>query len=76
MTRNLDRRVEVVTPVEDANSAKDLEEILGIMLADNCKAWDLQPDGSYIQRRPLDEGSTQSAQQTLMDMALQSAGFV
>ena len=75
MTRNLDRRVEACAPVEDTTLAKDLQEILGIMLADNCKAWELQPDGSYIQRRPPEHAKEQSAQKILMDMALQSAGL-
>ncbi|MBD2186473.1 polyphosphate kinase 1 [Planktothrix sp. FACHB-1355] len=74
MTRNLDRRVEAIVAVEDANLAKDLQEILGIMLADNRKAWELQPDGSYIQRRPTDSASEQNAQAILMEMALSSGG--
>jgi polyphosphate kinase len=50
MTRNLDRRVEAVTPVADPELSKDLQEILGVMLADQRYGWDLQSDGSYIQR--------------------------
>jgi polyphosphate kinase len=48
MRRNLDRRVEAVTPIDDPDIQKDLQEILGVMLADNRHAWELQPDGSYI----------------------------
>ncbi|MFB2837268.1 polyphosphate kinase 1 [Floridanema evergladense] len=72
MNRNLTRRVEAVTPVEDLNLAKDLQEILGIMLSDNRQAWELQPDGSYTQRRPSDNLQEQSAQKTLMEMASNS----
>ncbi|MEO8892405.1 MAG: polyphosphate kinase 1, partial [Coleofasciculaceae cyanobacterium] len=61
MSRNLDRRVEAVVPVEDPDSLKDLQEILGVMLADNRQAWDLQPDGQYIQRRPTDNNKEQSS---------------
>ncbi|NEO62756.1 MAG: RNA degradosome polyphosphate kinase, partial [Moorea sp. SIO4G2] len=75
MRRNLDRRVEAVTPVEDPEIAKDLEEILAIMLADNRQAWDLQPDGTYIQRQPAQGVKEESAHQILMEMALQSAGM-
>lgn len=71
MTRNLDRRVEAVVPVEDQESLKDLQEILGVMLADNRQAWDLQPDGQYIQRQPTDNNKEQSSQQILMEMATQ-----
>ncbi|MCY7322673.1 MAG: polyphosphate kinase 1, partial [Phormidesmis sp. CAN_BIN36] len=38
MPRNLDRRVEAVAPIEDPDLLKDLQEILGIMLADNRHA--------------------------------------
>lgn len=74
MPRNLDRRVEAITPIEDPDIAKDLQEILGIMLADNRGAWDLQPDGRYIQRRPADDCPEANSQKILMEMALHSAG--
>jgi polyphosphate kinase len=70
MTRNLDRRVEAVVPVEDPDLIKDLQEILAVMLADNRQAWDLQPDGQYIQRQPADNGKEQCAQTILMEMAI------
>jgi polyphosphate kinase len=70
MTRNLDRRVEVITPIDDPEISKDLQEILGIMLADNRQAWDMQADGSYIQRRPHRINDEQSTQQILMEMAI------
>jgi polyphosphate kinase len=72
MPRNLDRRVEAVTPIEDQIITKELEEILGIMLADNRQAWELQSDGSYIQRKPTENSLEQSTQITLMEMALAS----
>ncbi|MBH8565400.1 polyphosphate kinase 1 [Nostoc sp. CENA67] len=75
MRRNLDRRVEVITPVKDPDIAKDLQEILGIMLADNRQAWDLQPDGSYIQRRPCEDCPEANSQLTLLNMALRSTGI-
>jgi polyphosphate kinase len=69
MQRNLDRRVEAVVPITDPDIAKDLQEFLGIMLADNRQAWDLQSDGTYIQRKPTDGSAEQSAQVILMQMA-------
>jgi polyphosphate kinase len=71
MTRNLDRRVEVITPIEDPDISKDLQEVLGIMLADNRQAWDMQADGSYQQRCPQAGTAAESTQQILMDMASQ-----
>ncbi|EAZ89643.1 polyphosphate kinase 1 [Crocosphaera chwakensis] len=73
MTRNLSRRVEAVTPVEDVNIAQELQEILGVMLSDNRQAWELQTDGSYIQRQPQNKNHEQSSQKTFREMALQSA---
>ncbi|MBV9386320.1 MAG: polyphosphate kinase 1 [Chroococcidiopsidaceae cyanobacterium CP_BM_ER_R8_30] len=69
MPRNLDQRVEAITPVEEPSNVRDLQEILGIMLADNRQAWDLQPDGSYIQRQPPSGVSPASSQDILMKMA-------
>ncbi|BBD59170.1 polyphosphate kinase [Nostoc sp. HK-01] len=74
MRRNLDRRVEVITPIKDQDIAKDLQEILGIMLADNRQAWELQADGSYIQRRPGDDCPEANSQISFMNMALRSTG--
>lgn len=74
MTRNLSRRVEAVTPIDELQIAKELEEILGIMLSDNRQAWELQPDGSYIQRQPGDSDREQSSQTVFMEMALRSTG--
>jgi polyphosphate kinase len=70
MQRNLSRRVEAVTRVEDPTIAKELQEVLGVMLADNRQAWDLQPGGNYTQRRPPANCSELSSQQILMDMAM------
>ncbi len=48
MTRNLDRRVEVIAPVEDPKLKKYLkDEFLEAYLRDNVKAARLLPDGSY-----------------------------
>lgn len=72
MRRNLDRRVEAITPIENPEIIKDLQEILAIMMADNRQAWELQPDGRYIQRQPED-AKEQCAQKILMEMAKESA---
>ncbi len=72
MTRNLSRRVEAVTPVESPNLAKDLQEILGIMLADNRQAWELKSNGTYIQKQPRGDTQAQSTHNILMDIARNS----
>ena len=50
MPRNFDRRVEAVAPVEGPALQKRLKSLLETCLADNRQAWDLMPDGSYVQR--------------------------
>ncbi|MBE9111284.1 polyphosphate kinase 1 [Nodosilinea sp. LEGE 07298] len=52
MTRNLDRRVEAVVPIEDPSLIKELQTILDISLADNRQAWEMAADGTFSQRRP------------------------
>lgn len=56
MTRNLDRRVEVVTPILDANLKRHLKDVvLGTYLKDNTKARVLNADGVY-ERVPTASG--------------------
>lgn len=52
MPRNLERRVEVTTPVEDEALHPRLRSLLETCLEDNRQAWELRPDGSYVQRQP------------------------
>lgn len=47
MPRNLDRRVEILFPVEKPCLQEKLQDILDCQLRDNVKASMLQPDGSY-----------------------------
>lgn len=47
MPRNLDKRVEVLFPVEDEHWKEEVLHILEIQLEDNIKAHVLQPDGTY-----------------------------
>lgn len=50
MPRNLDRRVEILFPVEDERLKKRLIHILAVQMEDNVKAQYLQPDGTYERR--------------------------
>ena len=74
MARNLDSRVEAIVPVEDPRVQEELKAILDLELADNVKAWDMRPDGSYVQRRPADGEEARSSQELLMQRALERAG--
>jgi polyphosphate kinase len=48
MQRNLDRRVELVFPVENSQTKKRVRGILSTLLQDTAKARELQPDGNYL----------------------------
>lgn len=47
MGRNLDSRVEVLAPVEDADACAELGEILATYASDTALAWRLDQDGSW-----------------------------
>ena len=56
MGRNFFRRIEICTPVENpAIKQRIMREALTLALADNRKAWLMQPDGSYV-RAAVQEG--------------------
>ncbi len=69
MKRNLESRVEVVTPVEDKKLRSTLRDILDTQINDQRSAWEMQPDGSYIQRMPSTEPQETGSQEILIQMA-------
>lgn len=71
MVRNLDQRVEAVVPIEDPALREDLRTKLAIMLADNRQAWDLGPDGTYVQRHPSEGEPARGTQAVFMERARQ-----
>ena len=50
MPRNLDTRVELVAPVDDPVLRDDLLDTLERCLVDECNAWDLHPDRTWVRR--------------------------
>lgn len=71
MYRNLDRRVELITPVDDLNCRRKLQQILEIALADQRQAWELKSDGTYVQRMPRTEAESVGSQQRMMQIVAQ-----
>ena len=67
MTRNLSRRMEAVAPVCDPLIQAELETILRTYEQDNCSAWDMQPDGTYVRRHPAAGEARRGAQQTFIE---------
>jgi polyphosphate kinase len=65
MPRNLDTRVELVSPVDDPVLKEDLLDTLERSLADETNAWDLQSDHTWVRRTPS-EPEPRSVQRELM----------
>jgi polyphosphate kinase len=72
MPRNLDRRVEVIVPIEAPEHQAALAELLDVNLADDVLAWRLLPDSSW--ERVLG-GAGIDTQRRLYDMACRSRRY-
>jgi polyphosphate kinase len=70
MKRNLEYRVEVLAPVESQELRQELRKLFELQLTDRRSAWDMQPDGSYQQRLPVDGDNPWSSQEILIDYAV------
>ena len=69
MARNLDDRVELITPVDDSDLAADLVSMVDTMLMDTAGAWRLHADRAWERVRPAAGDPPFSSQQALMDRA-------
>ncbi len=69
MKRNLDSRVEAMTPVENPELRADLRQFLDAQLADRRAAWDMQSDGTYVQRQPETADEERSSQDAFIRWA-------
>ena len=66
MPRNLDHRIELVAPVEDARAQQELSRGFDVLLADNGSAWELSPDGKWMKLRPRKGERTRATQTVFM----------
>ncbi len=72
MPRNLDTRVELLTPVENPELRAELDDTLERCLADDTNAWTLSSDGKWTRR----QGGTRSVHRELMERAFAQAATV
>ncbi|HET9757024.1 MAG TPA: polyphosphate kinase 1 [Candidatus Limnocylindrales bacterium] len=73
MDRNLDRRVEAVVPVEDSDAKARIAEIIELMLADDRRSWQLQPDARWVRTETLNgKPGTVDTFETLKEWAVMS----
>src|SRR6185503_6756673 len=75
MTRNLDKRIEVMFPVEDNALKLQVRAALDAMFRDNVKARRLTSDGSYKRVRRAKGETPFRVQQFLQDEAHKTAGL-
>jgi len=71
MPRNLDRRVELLVPVESPPLRKRLLHILSLYFKDNVKSRELKPDGTYKQLRPTERHPAFRCQEELYREAVE-----
>jgi len=69
MYRNLQSRVEAVTPIEERPLRERLWQTLQVMLDDRRQAWDMDSDGKYVQRTPSDAAGEIGTHRRLMTLA-------
>lgn len=70
MYRNLNRRIEVAVPIYERKLKRRCWEILDLALADQRQAWDMQSDGTYIQRVEKNPEDVYGSQDRLMQASL------
>jgi polyphosphate kinase len=67
MPRNLDRRVEILFPVENPKLIRQLrDQVLAVYLADNVKARQMQSDGTYLRVKPKEGAEFVDSQSRLI----------
>ncbi len=69
MKRNLESRVEVVTPVDKAELQATLREILDSQFNNKRSVWEMQSDGQYVQLQPSTPEQQKSAQDLMIEQA-------
>src|SRR5690554_1448905 len=67
MERNLLHRVETAFPIENNKLKERMKNELEVYMQDNCQAWDLQPDGSYVRAQPGKNADVIKAQSLLLE---------
>ena len=69
MPRNLDHRVEVVTPVEDVALQAELASTFEALWRDNATSFELEANGAWQRIQPKKDERPRSGQQTQMRRA-------
>ncbi len=70
MERNMDRRLELLFPVNDPDCRREALAVLDAGFSDNVSAWELRPDGVYARERPAPYEPIFRSQEKLYERAV------
>ncbi len=70
MPRNLDRRVEVLAPIDHPKHQEWLEQVIDFALADDIVRWELQPDDTWKRCGPVGGEFSPHSQERLYHWAV------
>jgi polyphosphate kinase len=73
MQRNLDHRIEVLAPVENARARQEVHAILDSAFEDDTNAWVLGSDGEWTRIVPAKPAKPHSHHETMMRRSLKRA---
>ena len=73
MPRNLDRRVELLVPVEDRDHQQRLIAMLNLCFEDTVKGRTLRPDGGYVRTQPSNQEKALRFQEVMCRLAREAA---
>ncbi len=73
MTRNLDRRIELLFPVADSRHKRRIRSILESYFKDNCRSWSLGANGKWVMRNPAKGEKRYRVQEAFAENAVSQA---
>ena len=73
MTRNLEKRVEILFPIQDENLGAQLRDVLGGYFRDNCQASFLDKNGAWTYLSPQEGENPFRVQKEMLSRAAQAS---
>ena len=73
MERNMDRRLELLFPIDDPDCRNEILTVLDAGFNDNTSAWRLRPDNTYARVKPAPYEEPFRSQQRLYEMMVRMA---
>ena len=76
MQRNLDRRIELIFPLENQELKNRLMDTVQVLLRDNVKARELNSEGNYIRILPSKDAPEVNSQEVLLAQASERNRYI